>query len=75
LEIEPPRVDDRVLEGTGEPRFQSILIPPYLRKTKNLEELVPFLYLKGISTGDFTEVLEKLVGKRSWDFQRKAWSG
>lgn len=88
LDIAPPRVDDRVLEGTGEPRFQSMLIPPYLRKTKNLEELIPFLYLKGISTGDFTEVLEKLVGqkvlgfsaesvvrmKRAWEDHYKAWT-
>jgi transposase-like protein len=89
LDIEPPRVDDRVLKGTGEPRFQSILIPPYLRKTKNLEELVPFLYLKVISTGDFTEVLEKLVGekvlgfsaesvvrmKRIWEQDYQEWIG
>ena len=64
LMIEPPRVDDRILKETGEPRFQSSLIPPYLRRTKNVEDLVPFLYLKGISTGDFTEVLEKLTGQR-----------
>jgi putative transposase len=89
LEIEPPRVDDRALKGTGEPRFQSILIPPYLMKTKNLEELIPFLYLKGISTGDFTEVLEKLVGekvlgfsaesvvqmKRIWEQDYQEWIG
>jgi putative transposase len=64
LEIAPPRVDDRILKETGEPRFQSSLIPPYLRRTKQVEELVPFLYLKGISTGDFTEVLEKLTGQK-----------
>jgi len=63
LEIETPRVDDRVLDGTEEMRFKSTLIPPYLRRTKNIEELVPLLYLKGISTGDFTPVLEKLTGK------------
>lgn len=63
LEIETPRVDDRVLDRTEEMRFKSTLIPPYLRRTKNIEELVPLLYLKGISTGDFTPVLEKLTGK------------
>jgi putative transposase len=72
LEIEPPRVDDRVLEGTEEPRFQSSLIPPYLRRTQRLEELVPFLYLKGISTGDFTEVLEKLTGEKVLGFSAES---
>jgi putative transposase len=72
LEIQPPRVDDRILEGTEEPRFQSSLIPPYLRRTKKLEELVPFLYLKGISTGDFTEVLEKLTGKKVLGFSAES---
>lgn len=63
LEISVPRVDDRALNEWEEPRFQSSLVPPYLRRTKNIDELIPLLYLKGISTGDFTEVLEKMVGK------------
>ncbi|MDO9567078.1 MAG: IS256 family transposase, partial [Candidatus Desulfaltia sp.] len=44
-------------------RFNSSIMPPYLRKTKSMEELIPWLYLKGISTGDFTEALAALVGK------------
>lgn len=63
LDVSVPRVDDRVLAQKGEERFQSSLVPPYLRRTKNIEELVPLLYLKGISTGDFTEVIEKLTGR------------
>ena len=63
LKVRTPRVDDRVLEKVGESRFKSSLVPPYLRRTKNIEELVPVLYLKGISTGDFTEALEKILGK------------
>ncbi len=63
LEVRTPRVDDRVLEGFKERRFGSSLIPRYLRRTKNMDELIPVLYLKGISTGDFTEALEKLLGK------------
>lgn len=63
LKVRTPRVDDRILEETGESRFKSSLVPPYLRRTKNIEELVPVLYLKGISTGDFTEALEKILGK------------
>lgn len=63
IEVATPRVDDRVLERHGEPRFTSALIPPYLRRTKNIEELLPVLYLKGISTGDFTEALEAILGR------------
>lgn len=39
------------------------LLPPYLRKTKSMEELIPWLYLKVISTNDFSEALSALVGK------------
>lgn len=65
LEIRMPRVRDQVLDRIpGEERFTSKLIPPYLRRTRNIDEFIPFLYLKGISTGDFTEVLERLLGKK-----------
>jgi len=63
IEIEAPRVDDRVLEIHQEPRFKSSIVPPYLRRTKNIDELLPVLYLKGISTGDFSEALESILGK------------
>ena len=63
LATQTPRVDDRALAEAGKPRFKSSLVPPYLRRTKNIEELVPVLYLKGISTGGFTEALEKIFGK------------
>lgn len=63
LKVRTPRVDDRILENVGESRFKSSLVPPYLRRTKNIEELIPVLYLKGISTGDFTQALEKILGK------------
>lgn len=68
LKVRTPRVDDRILENLGESRFKSSLVPPYLRRTKNIEELVPVLYLKGISTGDFTEALEKILGKAAVGF-------
>lgn len=64
IDIQTPRVDDRALENIEEPRFQSSLIPPYLKRTQNMEEFVPYLYLKGISTGDFTDVMEKLTRKK-----------
>jgi putative transposase len=63
VDVKTPRVDDRVLERHRETRFTSNLIPPYLRRTKHIEELIPVLYLKGISTGDFTEALEAILGK------------
>jgi putative transposase len=61
LKVRQPRVHDR---RSGEERevFSSKILPPYLRKTKSLEELLPWLYLKGISTGDFNEALQALVG-------------
>ena len=63
IEIEAPRIDDRALEVHQEPRFKSSIVPPYLRRTKNIDELLPLLYLKGISTGDFSEALESILGK------------
>ena len=62
LEVRRPKVRDRGTEG-GEPiRFTSAVLPAYLRRTKNLEELLPWLYLKGISTGQFGEALAALLG-------------
>jgi putative transposase len=61
VKIRQPRVHDRRDNEAAEP-FSSKILPPYLRKTKSLEELLPWLYLKGISTGDFNEALAALVG-------------
>jgi transposase-like protein len=58
-----PRVRDRVGAGTERIRFSSAILPPYARRTKSLEVLIPMLYLKGISTGDFEEALIALLGK------------
>jgi putative transposase len=54
-----PRVRDR--SGAGI-RFHSALLPPYSRRSKSLEALWPWLYLKGVSTGDFSEALQALLG-------------
>lgn len=86
VEVEQPRVLDRRGEE-GEP-FCSKILPPYLRKTRSLEELVPWLYLKGVSTGDFSEALSALVGpqaqglspstitrlKTVWEEEFKEWT-
>ena len=62
--VRAPRARDRgPEEAPDQIRFNSALLPPYLRRTKSMEELIPWLYLKGISTGDFSEALSALVGK------------
>ena len=85
--VRQPRVRDRRPAGQRE-RFTSALLPPYLRKTKSLEELIPWLYLKGVSTGDFGEALAALLGpdvpglsaatvtrlKAVWQEEQQAWS-
>jgi transposase-like protein len=60
VKVQVPKVRDR--SGSGV-RFHSSLLPPYLRRTKSMEELLPWLYLKGLSTGDFQEALAALLGK------------
>lgn len=59
--VKVPRVRDRG-DGAEKIRFTSTILPPYLRKTKSIEDLLPWLYLKGISTGDFQEALAALLG-------------
>ena len=62
--VKVPRARDPQPDRESGPiRFTSSLLPPYLRKTKSMEELIPWLYLKGISTGDFTDALAALVGQ------------
>lgn len=59
IEVKVPKVRDR--SGSGI-KFNSSLIPPYLKRTRNIEEFLPWLYLRGISTGDFAKDAETLVG-------------
>ncbi len=58
-----PRLRDRVGEGSERIRFSSAILPPYARRSKSLDVLIPILYLKGVSTGDFEEALVALLGK------------
>ena len=60
VEIRVPKVRDR--SGSGI-RFNSSLLPPYLKRAESIGELLPWLYLKGVSTGDFQEALASLLGK------------
>jgi putative transposase len=87
VEIKQPRVHDRRHADERE-RFSSALLPPYLKRTKSLDELIPWLYLKGVSTGDFSEALGALLGpdapglsattitrlKATWEGEYDAWS-
>ena len=78
----------KVRSRTGEPiTFRSALVPPYIRKTRSLEAALPWLYLKGISTGEMSDALKVLVGesasglsastvsnlKRKWAEEYKDW--
>ena len=85
--VQQPRVRDRRPAGQRE-TFRSAILPPYLRKTRSIEELIPWLYLKGVSTGDFAEALAALLGpdapglsattvtrlKAVWQQEYDAWS-
>lgn len=63
--VKVPKVRDR--SGTGI-KFNSELLPPYLKRTQNLEDFLSVLYLRGISTGDFNESLSALFGEQSKGF-------
>ena len=87
VSVKQPRVRDRRPAGEAE-KFHSKILPPYLRKTKSIEELIPWLYLKGVSTGDFSEALAALLGenakglsattvtrlKKVWEDEYRDWS-
>src|SRR5947209_2033623 len=87
IEVKRPRVHDR-RPPTEREKFTPAVLPPYLRRTRSLEELIPWLYLKGISTGDFSEALQAILGpdapnlsattitrlKAVWEADHEAWS-
>lgn len=62
VSVKFPKVRDRSEQGI---KFNSKLVPPYLKKAKAIEELLPWLYLKGVSTGDFSEALQGLLGENA----------
>jgi transposase-like protein len=64
VEVQAPRVNDR---REGE-QFTSAILPPYVRRSRRLEEAIPILYLRGLSTGDFTPVLTELFGEAAKGF-------
>lgn len=90
VEVAPGQMVSQDVDAGGRPvtRFSSKILPPYLRKTKAIEELIPWLYLKGVSTGDFGEALQALVGPQAaglsattitrlmtaWQDEHQVWS-
>ena len=86
VDVQVPKVRDRTSSGI---KFNSLLLPPYLKRSRSVEEVLPWLYLKGISTGDFSEALSALLGpeakglsaatirrlKTKWQQEHKDWQG
>ncbi|MGW2779519.1 IS256 family transposase [Streptomyces olivaceoviridis] len=64
VEVKAPRVNDkRVDEATGErKRFSSAILPPWCRTSPKISEVLPLLYLHGLSSGDFVPALEQFLG-------------
>ena len=82
LEVSQPRVRDKASIGDERIVFSSKILPPYLRKSRSMEELIPWLYLKGVSTGDFGQALESLIGPSAKGFSpnvivrlKERWGG
>jgi putative transposase len=87
LRIVQPRVDDRQLKESEEPRFSSQILPRYMRRVASVDNLIPILYLKGISTGDMSKALETILGpdapglsatnvvrlKAQWEQEYQGW--
>lgn len=87
IAVQQPRVLDRRPPRERE-TFTPNVLPPYLRRTKNVDEAIPWLYLKGISTGDFPEALQGLFGieakglsanivtrlKAAWEEEHETWN-
>ena len=67
MAVRVPKTRDRAGEGRC---FRSELLPPYLKKTRRLEAVIPWLYLKGVSTNDFDEALTALFGQSVKGCQR-----
>src|ERR1035437_8072426 len=64
VELKVPRVNDRRRDKQGQrQRFTSRILPPYMRRSPKVAEVLPILYLRGLSTGDFRPALEGLLGE------------
>jgi putative transposase len=66
VELKAPRINDRRVDQSGERRrFKSMILPPYMRRSPKVTELLPLLYLHGLSSGDFVPALEEFFGSEA----------
>jgi putative transposase len=66
VEVKAPRVNDRRVDEDGNrKRFKSVILPPYMRRSPKVTEVLPLLYLHGLSSGDFVAALEEFFGKKA----------
>src|SRR5215207_1791200 len=66
VEVRAPRVNDRRVDENGQrKRFKSVIVPPYMRRSPKVTEVLPLLYLHGLSSGDFIPALEEFFGKKA----------
>jgi putative transposase len=65
VEITAPGVNDRRIVAGERQRFTSEILPPYMRRSPKVAEVLPVLYLRGLSTGDFQEALPALLGEEA----------
>ncbi len=66
MTVEAPRVRDRRVDESGDrQRFRSCILPPYMRRSPKVAEVLPVLYLRGLSTGDFQPALTSLLGEEA----------
>ena len=63
VEVEAPRVNDKRVEDGERQRFTSGILPPYMRRSPKVSEVLPVLYLRGLSTNDFRPALKDLLGE------------
>jgi hypothetical protein len=63
VEVKAPRVNDKRMDENGNRRrFKSVILPPYMRRSQKVREVVPLLYVHGLSSGDFVPALEEFFG-------------
>ncbi len=89
VDVEKPKARDRGAAAADRIRFTSTILPKWARRTKSLDALLPVLYLRGISAGDFQEALAALLGKDApnlspaviarlkgdWEDEYRRWQG
>ena len=63
VEVQAPRVNDKRVEDGERQRFTSDILPPYMRRSPKVSEVLPLLYLRGLSTNDFGPALKELLGE------------